>query len=319
MQGQTTATQQLRVPIITALIAVYVFWGGTYLAMKVAIDTIPPFLMGGLRFFTAGVVVYLWEWRKGTPHPEKSQWFGAAMVGGLLLVCSMGGLVWAEQFIPSGIAAIIFATVPFWMALMAWISKSGDRPKGFVIIGLALGFCGVILLVKNSVTHLGSNPLEWLGYIVATLASICWAWGSLYSRFARLPESPFMSVALQNLIAGACYLLLSLLLGEWNTFAVCNVSLNSAFSLIYLIIFGSLIGFGAYIWLLKVADPTIVSTYAYVNPVVAVFLGWTLAGEQLTPSDAVAATIILCAVIIITKNQSKASSTITRGDKVNFI
>jgi drug/metabolite transporter (DMT)-like permease len=304
---QAILTQNLRVQIITALIAVYLFWGGTYLAMKVAIDTIPPFLMGGLRFFTAGAVVYLWEWRKGTPHPEKSQWLGATMVSGLLLVCSMGGLVWAEQFIPSGIAAIIFATVPFWMALIAWIFQSGGCPKRFVIIGLALGFCGVILLVKNSVTHLGSNTLEWLGYIVVTLSSISWAWGSLYSRTAHLPVSPFMSVALQNLIGGSCYLLISLLLGEWNTFAVCNVSLNSTLSLIYLIIFGSLIGFGAYIWLLKVADPTIISTYAYVNPVVAVFLGWTMAGEQLTPSDTVAAAIILCAVIIITKNQSKTT------------
>jgi len=303
MQQQAISTQNLRMPIITALLAIYFFWGGTYLAMKIAIDTIPPFLMGGLRFFTAGAMVYLWELGKGTPHPHKSQWRGAAMVSGLLLVCSMGGLAWAEQFIPSGIAAIIFATVPLWMALIAWLFQNGDRPQIFVILGLALGFCGVILLVKNSVTPLGSNTLEWLGYIVVTLASISWAWGSLYSRIAQLPESPFMSVALQNLIGGACYILISLLFDEWSTFALCNVSLNSALSLIYLIFFGSLIGFGAYIWLLKVANPTIVSTYAYINPVVALFLGWTIAGEQLTSSDTVASAIILCAVIIITKDQ----------------
>ena len=307
MPGVAVTDQNLRAQIFIALVAVYLFWGGTYLAMKVAIDTIPPFLMGGLRFFIAGTMVYLWEWKKGAPHPQKSQWIGAAKVGGLLLVCSMGGLVWAEQFVPSGIAAIIFATVPLWMALISWMFQGGKRPKNLVIAGLTLGFCGVILLVKNSVTHIGNNPLEWTGYVVITLASVSWAWGSLYSRTARLPESPFMSVALQNLTGGACYIMISFLSGEWNNFAFYNVSSVSAFSLFYLIIFGSLIGFGSYIWLLKVADSTIVSTYAYVNPVVAVFLGWTLAGEKLTLFDTVAVAIILCSVIIITKNQSQAT------------
>jgi len=305
MSGIAVTDQNLRIQTIAALMAVYLFWGGTYLAMKLAVDTIPPFLMGGLRFFTAGAVVYLWELRKGAPHIRKAEWFGAAKVGGLLLVCSMGGLTWAEQFVPSGIAAIIFATVPLWMALIAWIFQGGNRPGGIVIAGLTLGFFGVILLVKSSVTHLGSNPLEWLGYLAVTLASVCWAWGSLYSRVARLPESPFMSVALQNLTGGACYLLISFFSGEWSDFAVSGLSPVSAVSLLYLIFFGSLIGFGAYIWLLKVADPTIVSTYAYVNPVVAVFLGWLLAGEQLTPSDSVAVVIVLCAVIIITRKQSQ--------------
>ena len=307
MPGVAETDQNLRAQIFIALVAVYLFWGGTYLAMKVAIDTIPPFLMGGLRFFIAGTMVYLWEWQKGAPHPPKSQWLGAAKVGGLLLVCSMGGLVWAEQFVPSGIAAIIFATIPVWMALISWMFQGGSRPKNLVIAGLTIGFCGVILLVKNSVTHIGNNPLEWIGYVVITLASVSWAWGSLSSRTARLPESPFMSVALQNLTGGACYIMISFLSGEWSNFAVYNVSSASAFSLLYLIIFGSLIGFGSYIWLLKVADSTIVSTYAYVNPVVAVFLGWTLAGEKLTLFDTVAVAIILCSVIIITKNQSQAT------------
>ena len=307
MPGVAVTDQNLRAQIFIALAAVYLFWGGTYLAMKVAIDTIPPFLMGGLRFFIAGTMVYLWEWKKGAPHPPTSQWIEAAKVGGLLLVCSMGGLVWAEQFVPSGIAAIIFATVPLWMALISWLFQCGKRPKHLVIAGLTLGFCGVILLVKNSVTHIGNNPLEWTGYVVITLASVSWAWGSLYSRTARLPESPFMSVALQNLTGGACYIMISFLSEEWNNFAFYNVSSASAFSLFYLIIFGSLIGFGSYIWLLKVADSTIVSTYAYVNPVVAVFLGWTLAGEKLTLFDTVAVAIILCSVIIITKNQSQTT------------
>lgn len=306
MLGVAVANRNLRIQVITALMAVYFFWGGTYLAMKVAIDTIPPFLMGGMRFFTAGALVYLWQWRKGASHPGKSQWLSAATAGGLLLVCAMGGLTWAEQFVPSGIAAIIFATVPLWMALIAWAFEN-SRPKPSVMTGLVLGFFGVILLVKNSVTNIGNSPLEWLGYVAVTLASVAWAWGSLYSRSAQLPESPVLSVAMQNLTGGACYMVISLLSGEWSAFSVGSVSPGSALSLIYLIVFGSLIGFGAYIWLLKVADPTLVSTYAYVNPVVAVFLGWALAGERLTPSDGLAAVVIVCAVIIITKNQGQTT------------
>jgi drug/metabolite transporter (DMT)-like permease len=303
---QTLSVQTLRLQVIAALFAVYFFWGGTYLAMKVAIETIPPFLMGGLRFFTAGALVYLWECRKGGSQPKKSQWLSAAAVSILLLVLSMGGLVWAQQFIPTSIAAIIFATVPFWMALIDWAFCGGKRPNPLVVLGLSVGFGGVILLVNNSVTQGSDSPSDWLGYLVATLAAISWAWGSLCSRTTRLPESPFMSVALQNLTGGAVYFLLSLLLGEWSRFSLGNLSVSSVLSLIYLIIFGSLIGFGAYIWLLKSTDPTIVSTYAYVNPVVAVFLGWLLAGEQLSSADTCAAAIILCAVIIITKAQSTA-------------
>jgi drug/metabolite transporter (DMT)-like permease len=306
MQQQAISVQTIRLQVIAALFAVYFFWGGTYLAMKIAIETIPPFLMGGLRFFTAGALVYLWEYRKQSSPPRKSQWLSAAAVSILLLVLSMGGLVWAQQFIPTSIAAIIFATVPFWMALIDWTFYGGKRPKPLVVLGLSVGFGGVILLVNNSVAQDSNIPSNWLGYLVATLAAISWAWGSLCSRTTRLPESPFMSVALQNLTGGAVYFLLSLLLGEWGRFSLGTLSVSSVLSLIYLIIFGSLIGFGAYIWLLKSTDPAIVSTYAYVNPVVAVFPGWLLAGEQLSRADICAAAIILCAVIIITKAQSTA-------------
>jgi len=304
---QTLAPTQpnRRILIALALLAVYLFWGGTYLAMKVAIHTIPPFLMGGLRFFTAGALVFLWEWRKGAAMPGLAHWWRAAKIGFLLLVLSQGGLAWSEQFVPTGIAAIIFATVPLWMALIAWIFQKGQRPHVVVLAGLLLGFCGILLLVKNTVGNLGVNPLEWLGYCVVTLASIAWAWGSLASRTTSIPGSPFLAAAMQNLTGGACYLLISLLSSEWSTLSAGSFSAASVLSLLYLIVFGSLIGFGSYIWLLKVSDPTLVSTYAYVNPVVALFLGWALGGETLAMSDIAATAIILCSVIIITRKQAQ--------------
>jgi drug/metabolite transporter (DMT)-like permease len=306
----TTQTNQ-RIQIALALLAVYLFWGGTYLAMKVAIHTIPPFLMGGLRFFTAGALVFLWEWRQGAAMPDPTHWWRAAKLGFLLLVLSQGGLAWSEQFVPTGIAAIIFATVPLWMALIAWIFQRGQRPHFIVLTGLLLGFCGILLLVKNTVGNLGGNPLEWLGYCVVTLASIAWAWGSLSSRNAAIPGSPFLAAAMQNLTGGACYLLISLLSGEWSAVSAGSFSAASTLSLLYLIVFGSLIGFGSYIWLLKASDPTLVSTYAYVNPVVALFLGWALGGETLAISDIAATAIILCSVIIITRKQAQEANLIS--------
>ena len=304
---QTLAPTQpnRRILIMFALLAVYLFWGGTYLAMKVAIHTIPPFLMGGLRFSTAGALVFLWQWRQGAAMPAPTHWWRAAKIGFLLLVLSQGGLAWSEQFVPTGIAAIIFATVPLWMALIAWGFQRGQRPHSTVLVGLVLGFSGILLLVKNTVSNLGGNPLEWLGYCVVTLASVAWAWGSLSSRNAAIPGSPFLAAAMQNLTGGVCYLLISLLSGEWSALSSSSFSTASVMSLLYLIVFGSLIGFGSYIWLLKISDPTLVSTYAYVNPVVALFLGWALGGETLAMSDIAATAIILCSVIIITRKQAQ--------------
>jgi drug/metabolite transporter (DMT)-like permease len=282
-----------------------VFWGGTYLATKLAVETIPPFLLGGLRFFTAGALVFLWEWRKGNAWPEMNEWLGAGKVGGLLLVVSMGGLNWAQQFIPSGIAAIIFATVPLWMVLFGWYRSCKARPQGRSFTGLLLGFCGIVFLVSRSMAEFGNNPLAVLGFGMATLASAAWAWGSLSSRYAPQPDSPLMAAAMQNLIGGACYFLISFCVGEWGAFSAGQMSPASFLSLIYLIVFGSLVGFGAYIWLLKVADPTLVSTYAYINPIVAVVLGCTVAGELLTTSDMMAAAVVVFAVVLIVKQPSR--------------
>jgi drug/metabolite transporter (DMT)-like permease len=293
--------------IILALSAVYVFWGGTYLAMKIAIETIPPFIMGGTRFLTAGLLVYIWGIYKGQEPPQKSHWLYASLLGILMLLIGQGGIIWAQQYVPSGVAAIIFATVPLWMTLISWVCQGAQRPNNLVIFGLFLGFFGIVLQVKNSLLGVDINSNHWVGYIVLILAAVSWAWGSVYSRVFRLPASPLMSIALQMLTGGTFYIVVSLLKGEWKQFEVLSISLGSMLSLGYLILFGSIIGFGAYIWLLKVADPTMVSTYAYVNPVVAVFLGCTLAGEPLTLNDAVVAMLILTSVVIISRNYRRST------------
>lgn len=305
----------LTLPIGAALIAVYIFWGGTYVAMKFAIETLPPFMMAGIRFITAGVIVYVWQIFRGVEKPQAIHWKNATIVGGLLLLGGNGGVVWSEQMVPSGMAAIIVATVPLWMALLVWLWQGGNRPRGMVFAGLVLGFIGIILLVKNSGGDVSNTSSQWIGYIALVFASIAWATGSVYSRVAKLPSSSFMAIAMQMLTGGLLCLLFGLLTGEAARFDLAQVSMHSALAVGYLIFFGSIVGFSAYIWLLKVADPTMVSTYAYVNPVVAVILGWALAGEQMTIRDGIGAIIILLAVIIITKANSQKSSAVSQKEK----
>jgi len=288
-------------PIAAALLAVYIFWGGTYLAMKIAIETLPPFTMAGIRFVAAGAIMYIWQIVRGVEKPEITHWKNAAKVGGMMLLGGNGSIVWSEQFVSSGIAAIIFATVPIWVALLAWLWQGGKRPNNMVFLGLAMGLIGITLLVSNSSAELAEadTSFTWIGYIVLVIASLFWAVGALYSRVAKLPSAPFMSIALQMLTGGFFCLMLGFILGEWVQLDITLVSARSMFSLLYLISFGSIIGFSAYIWLLKVTDPTIVTTNTYVNPVVAVFLGWLLAGERMTSQDIFAAVIIVLSVIII--------------------
>lgn len=295
----------ITLPIVGALVAVYILWGGTYLAMKVAIETLPPFTMAGIRFLIAGAIIYIWQLARGVEKPQIRHWKNAAIVGGTMLLGGNGSIVWAEQFVSSGIAAIIFATVPFWVMLLSWLCQGGKRPNGMVFGGLVLGLIGIFLLVNNSVSELSNTSFQWGGYIALIAATLFWAGGTLYSRVAKLPSAIFMSIALQMLTGGLLCLLFGGVMGEWTQFHIALVSRRSAFALGYLILFGSIIGFSAYIWLLKVADPTLVTTNTYVNPVVAVILGWMLAGEQMTTHDALAALLIVLSVIIVHKGSNR--------------
>ncbi|SHJ17891.1 EamA family transporter [Propionispora hippei] len=299
--------RSLSYPILLALLAVYFAWGGTYLAMRIAVETMPPFLLAGIRFITAGLLLYLWEMLKGTKTPTKYHWRNAAISGGMMLLGGNALVAWAEQTVPSGIAALIVATVPLWMTLFAWLRYGESKPTLHILAGLGLGFLGQILLISNSWNSPGYHTAPLTGYLVLTLAALFWAAGSVYSRKAQLPASSFMSIALQNIAGGGLCLLVGLLAGEPAKLQWASLSLPSLLALAYLIFIGSLIGFSAYIWVLKKAEPSLVSTYAYVNPLVAVFLGYVFADEPLTAHIALAAGIIVLAVILITKTPKPAN------------
>ncbi len=272
--------------LAAGFLVIYLVWGSTYLAIHWGVETIPPFGMGAARFLTAGSILYLWCRIRGAEKPTKSQWKSSAVIGTLLLFVGNGAVSWASQRVPSGLTSVIVATVPLWLVLCElW---QGKRPDFIKVIGVLIGLAGVALLVMPSGGATAS--VDPVGAVVLALGSFSWTVGSLYSRTARQAASPALAIAMQMLVGGSLLLLLSLALGEWTP--ALHVSVRSAASLLYLIVFGSLIGFSTYMWLLKVASPAAVGTYAYVNPAVAVLLGVLMAGERL-PAQAVAAMLVI--------------------------
>jgi drug/metabolite transporter (DMT)-like permease len=298
--------------IWTAMLSVYVVWGSTYLAIRFAIETLPPFLMASTRFLIAGSILYAIRRLRGDPAPTRVEWRSAAIVGLLLLLGGNGGVVWAEQFVPSGVAALLVGSAPLWMVLLDVLRpgqahlarRSTDRrSRRLTISGVVLGFLGIGLLVSPaSLTGL-AGEVDPLGAIVLTLAAFLWATGSLYSRGAQLPRSPLLGTGMEMLVGGVGLLFLGTLTGEWGRVNLAGVTTRSLLSLGYLVIFGSLVGFAAYTWLLRVAPTALVSTYAYVNPLVAILLGNLLAQEPLSARVLIATAIILGAVVVITVNQ----------------
>ena len=294
----------LRLRIALAFLSIYTIWGSTYLAIRFAIETFPPFLMAGLRFLIAGGVLYSWTRFRGAPSPTRANWKAATIVGGLLLLGGNGGVVKAEQVFPSGLTAILITTVPIWMALVELLRKDRIVPTLQVVLGLVLGFGGVVLLVgpADLAGSNGLNPL-WAGVLI--FAAFSWATGSVYSRKASLPKKPLLGSGMEMLAGGVLLLVVSLVSQEWVGFQASSVSFLSLVSFIYLIVFGSLLGFSSYVWLLTKTTTARVSTYAYVNPVVAVFLGYFLAGEQLTVRSLLASSVIVIAVVVITTYKSR--------------
>jgi drug/metabolite transporter (DMT)-like permease len=291
--------------VVAAFATVYLIWGSTYLAIRFAIATLPPFLMAATRFLVAGAALYLWMRVRGAPRPDHLHWRSALIVGALLLVGGNGGVVWAEQLVPTSIAALLVAMVPVWMALMDWLRPGGRRPRALVLVGLGLGFAGVGLLVFQGGPHGAINPL---GAGVVLLASLSWAAGSLYARTARMPSVPLVGTAMEMLCGGAVLLVMALAAGEPSKLHLQAISLRSTLALVYLVVFGSLVAFSAYVWLLRHVAPSRVSTYAYVNPAVAVFLGWAFDNEPLTGRTLLAAAVIVAAVALVMAAQGQRST-----------
>src|SRR3989441_12602079 len=306
-KASTMPLLTLRLRIALAFLSIYTIWGSTYLAIRFAIETFPPFLMAAVRFLIAGGVLYAWTRLRGAPRPTRANWRAATIVGGLLLLGGNGGVTRAELVIPSSLTAVLITTVPIWMALVELLRKDRIVPTLHVVLGLVLGFGGVVLLVGpgDLAGSGGLNPL-WAGIII--LASLSWATGSIYSRKASLPKTPLLGSGMEMLSGGALLLVASVVSQEWAGFQPSHVSLLSLVSFIYLIVFGSLIGFSAYVWLLTKTTSARVSTYAYVNPVVAVLLGYFLAGEQLTLRTLLASSVIVIAVVVITTFKSRQTA-----------
>jgi drug/metabolite transporter (DMT)-like permease len=289
-----------RLLIILAFVAVYFIWGSTFLGIKYAIETLPPLLMAGTRFLLAGSVLYAWAKLTGNAGDSKSlrliHWRTAFLVGALLLLCGNGGVTVAERHISSGLAALLVATEPLWIVLLNWAAPGGKRPNIKVVSGLVLGFIGIWLLVGGAIGAGGS--------IVSSLlvigAGFAWAAGSIYSPRAPSVSSPVLASGMQMLAGGVLLLLVGLFSGEYGNLDASKVSWVSAGALLYLTIFGSIVAYTAYGYLLRHVSPAKVATYAYVNPVVAVILGWALAGEPLTSRMVIAAVIILASVLLIT-------------------
>ncbi|MDI7260851.1 MAG: EamA family transporter [Thermodesulfobacteriota bacterium] len=283
--------------------SVYIIWGSTYLAIRFAIETIPPFLMAGTRFLIAGGILYLIRRFLGDEAPSRREWHSAIIIGFLLLVGGNGGVVWAQQRVVSGMTAILVGTAPLWIVLIDLLRPAGPRPSRWAIPGLVLGFIGISLLVgQGQIPGKGTN-VDPVGAVVLILASLFWAVGSLYSRQASLPSSPLMWTATEMLAGGAGLFLLGILTGELPELNLSGLTFRSLAGFTYLIFFGSWVGLTSYTWLLRNAPTPLVSTYAYVNPVVAVLLGHSLAAEPLTFNTLIAAAMVVGSVALTTISQ----------------
>jgi drug/metabolite transporter (DMT)-like permease len=283
-----------------AFAAVYLVWGSTYLAIKYAVETIPPYLMGGTRFLVSGLILFAWARARGAPAPTRREWRDAAIVGALLLCGGNGAVAWAEQRVPSGITALLVASVPLWMVVLDWLRPHGKRPPTIVALGLIVGLAGVAVLALPTSSGSVNGPVNALGALMLLLGSISWAAGSIYSRQGARPASAEMTTSLQMITGSAALIIVAIATGEFARFHPRAVTAPSFLGWLYLVTFGSLVGFTAYAYLLRETTPAKATTYAYVNPIVAVLLGWAVAGEPISTRTVVAAGIIVASVAIIT-------------------
>lgn len=300
MLASGSETAPSRAALVAAFAAVYLIWGSTYLVMKFAIASMPPLLMAGTRYGLAGALLYgFMRWR-GEPRPTPRGWGPALVIGFCLLAVGNGGTTLGVQYLPSGLTALLVATVPMFLAVLGWASGVAPRPTGRVALGLALGLLGMGLLAAHpSAAGVARPGHPALGTALVLLAALLWAVGSLYAKNHRPAPSPFLSGAMQMLCGGAVMVAVGLVRGEAAGFALAQVTAKSWLAYGYLVTIGSIVAFTAYIWLLRVVEPALAGTYAFVNPVVALLLGWAFAGEALNPQMLGGAALTVVAVVLV--------------------
>lgn len=296
--------------VLLAFAIIYFVWGSTYLAIRVGVREMPPFLMAGLRFTVAGIALYLWMRLTGTPSPTLREWRAATVLGALMFLVDYACLFWAEQRVPSGVAAVILAAIPVCITLLEIIFLRTLRLTVRLALGLAVGIVGVAVLMNPS-SSLGEVPLDRKGAIALLVACCGWSIGTIVSRRLVLPNSKAMSAAAQMLSGGVQLLALAAVSGEFAHFRVQNVSGMAWFSLLYLIVAGSIVAYTAYVWLLHYESPTKVGTYAYVNPVVAVIVGTAIGGETVGRRTILGTALILVSVVAITTVKAKQVRVVT--------
>jgi drug/metabolite transporter (DMT)-like permease len=293
-------TKPSRLLVVLCFAAVYILWGSTYLGIRYAIETLPPFLMAGTRFTLAGAILLTWSRLRGERFVSSlRQWQKALLVGALLLLCGNGGVTWAERYVASSLAALLVSTEPLLVVVLNWI-VTRKRPNSKVLLGVLIGLVGVTLLVSEGLSRNGNSWLSLVGAGVVILASLGWAAGSVFSNRHPIQTSTSMASGMQMLSGGCLLLVLALGYGDFGRLNLANASWTSIGAFFYLLIFGSLVGFTAYSWLLNNVTPAMATTYAYVNPMVAVFLGWLIAGEPITKRMLIAAAVIVSSVVLIT-------------------
>lgn len=292
--------------VIAAFAAVYLIWGSTYIGILLAIKTIPPFIMAGIRFFASGIILYMWCLAKGEKTPGISSVSKNALSGTLMLFFGTTSLIWVEQFLPSGLCAIVVAAVPLWFVILDKKNWSINFSDKFIIIGLLVGFVGIMLLFSGkSSVDLQNKASQLTAFIVLIISGVLWAIGSLYSKYTITSGSTLMKGSIQMIAAGVCGFITALIAGEYHGFHLQQVSAQSWEAVVYLVFMGSIVGYTAYIWLLDVRPPSLVGTYAYVNPVVAVFLGWLFVGETITMRQCGALLIVLIGVLLVNFSKYK--------------
>jgi drug/metabolite transporter (DMT)-like permease len=292
-----TSQQLSRLKILVAFVAVYFVWGTTYLAIKYAIETIPPFLMMGMRSLLAGIVLYTWGRLRGDTNVARNELPSLLLIGSLFFLIGHGVLAWAQQTVPSGVAALLVASEPIIIALFEPLFTKEGRVRKRTVLGMLIGIIGIaVLMLPQGLNFDNANLLGSFGILIGASS---WASGAIYSRVAKLPRSPLITGGMQLLFGGVLLILMSFILGEWSDFNFSQVVVRSWLGLTYLVVFGSIITFSAYTWLLTVTSATRISTHTFINPLIAVLVGWAFGGEALTKGMLVAAVLIIISVYLV--------------------